>query len=230
MTKRRDGLLLELGLTDYDEALELQYRCESARKAGLLPDLLILLEHDRIYTLGRSFKEEHLLFDKLDLETRGIKIREIRRGGDITYHGPGQLVGYPILDLNDHGKDVHLYLRKLERCLISSLKNFDLEPYTVEGKTGVWCEGGKVAAIGVGISRWVTTHGFALNVNTDLSYFGGIIACGIHGRQATSMQALLQQNIDMNEVRRAVSTSFAREFGLEMSTLTKSKLDGMLPN
>jgi lipoate-protein ligase B len=216
--------LLELGVVDYDEALDLQLRCEAARKRGDIPDLLILLEHPLVYTFGRGADARHLLIDLADLERRGIKLREIRRGGDVTFHGPGQLVGYPILDLQNHGRDAHLYLRKLENTLKATLEDFDLEAYTVEGMTGVWCGGGKIAAIGVGISRWIATHGFALNVNTDLSYFSGIVPCGLHGKQATSMKTLLSRSIEMDAVRKALSGRFAEEFCLELQSIDPADL------
>ena len=227
MPQRRDrtGWLLDLGLVDYDDALELQLRCEQARKQGIIQDTLILLEHDPVYTMGRGTDPKNLLLDRAELDKRGIKLREIRRGGDITFHGPGQLVGYPIIDLQQHGKDVHLYLRKLEAAIKATLKAYHIEGYTVEGMTGVWCGGGKVAAIGVGISRWVTTHGFAVNVNTELHYFGGIIACGLGGKQATSMQAQIQRKVDMAEVRSKMAREFAKVFDLEMKIIDLSTLE-----
>lgn len=228
MTVRRQGWRLDLGLVDYDEALELQTRCEAARKACLIPDLLILLEHPPVYTYGRGADLKHLLLDQEDLEKQGIKLREIRRGGDITFHGPGQIVGYPIIDLQNHGKDAHLYLRKLEDVLKATLEEFELQPYTVEGKTGVWCGDGKIAAIGVGISRWITTHGFALNVNTDLNYFGGIVPCGLHGMQATSMKAQSRHTIDMEAVKNRLVGNFGSQFELEMSGTELAKLTELL--
>jgi lipoyl(octanoyl) transferase len=224
LSENKQVLLLNLGLTDYDEALELQLRCEAARKQNRIPDLLILLEHPPVYTLGRGFREEHLLLDRADLDRRGVKVREIRRGGDITFHGPGQLVGYPILDLGLHGRDVHLYLRLLERFLIETLRGFGLQGYTIQGQTGVWCRGGKIASIGVGLSRWVTTHGFALNVNNDLSYFDGIVACGLHGRQAASMQTKLRRSVDIGDVKTTTANIFAETFNLQLSEITKDHL------
>lgn len=215
----KKGLLLNLGRVDYDDGLNLQAEFEAKRKAGEIPDLLILLEHDPVYTMGRSTDPGNLLLDPEDLRKRGIKVREIRRGGDITFHGPGQLVGYPIIDLSNHKKDAHFYLRSLEKVLMNSLARFDIETYTIQGMTGVWCEGGKIAAIGVGISRWVTSHGFALNVNTDLGYFGGIIPCGIRGKQVTSMQIQLGRQISMEEVRKIVAEEFSNCFNLDFQPL-----------
>lgn len=206
--------LLNLGRVDYDDGLALQAELETKRKAGEIPDILILLEHDPVYTMGRSTDPEHLLLDPDDLRKRGIKVREIRRGGDITYHGPGQLVGYPIIDLAGHRKDAHWYLRTLERVLIETIGHYGLKGYTIEGMTGVWCEGGKIAAIGVGISRWVTTHGFALNVATDLGFFGGIIPCGLHGKPVTSISAQLRRTVSVDEVRTVAAEAFARNFGV----------------
>ncbi len=228
MTGPGQGWLLDLGLVDYDEALELQAHCEAARKDGRIPDLLILLEHPPVYTYGRGADLKHLLLDPDDLSQRGIKVREIRRGGDITFHGPGQIVGYPILDLQNHGKDAHLYLRKLEDVLKATLEDFGLEPYMVEGMTGVWCGGGKIASIGVGISRWVTTHGFALNINTDLSYFNGIVPCGLHGKQATSMKVLLNETIEVNAVCKKVAERFAEIFSLDLQPNNLAGIDKIL--
>ena len=224
----RECWLLELGLTDYDEALELQSRCEAARKATAIPDLLIFLEHEPVYTMGRGTDEKNLLLDRENLVQRGIKLREIRRGGDITFHGPGQLVGYPIIDLEDHGKDAHVYIRKLEQVLIRTLKHFGLEACTIDGMTGVWCAGEKIAAIGVGISRWITTHGFALNVNNDLSYFVGIIPCGLERKQVTSMQIQLGHSTEMIEVREAVAEEFAKVFDVRIIDVSYSRLVGKL--
>lgn len=210
------GWLLNLDRLDYDEALKLQAELETKRKQGEIPDILVLLEHPPVYTMGRSTDPNNLLLDREALEERGVKVREIRRGGDITFHGPGQIVGYPIIDLSDHRRDAHWYLRTLERVLIDTLAEYDLDAYTISGMTGVWSEGAKVAAIGVGISRWVTTHGFALNVNTDLTFFGGIIPCGLKGKQVTSMNALLRRKLDMAEVRSVVADRFAQLFNLSL--------------
>jgi lipoyl(octanoyl) transferase len=157
-----------------------------------------------------------LLLDRDDLEKRGIKVREIRRGGDITYHGPGQLVGYPIIDLQDHKKDAHWYLRNLEKVLIKACARYGVDCYTIEGMTGVWCDDGKIAAIGVGISKWVTTHGFAMNVNTDLGYFGGIIPCGINNKPVTSLQVQLGRILEMNEVRSVMAEAFSQVFEIQL--------------
>ena len=210
------GWLLNLDRIDYDDALKLQAELEAKRKADEIPDILVLLEHPPVYTMGRSTDPDNLLLDCEALEERGVKVREIRRGGDITFHGPGQIVGYPIINLKDHKRDVHWYLRTLEQVLIDSLAEYDLKAYTISGMTGVWCEGAKVAAIGVGISRWVTSHGFALNVNTDLTFFGGIVPCGLKGKQVTSMNVLLRQKLDMDEVRAVVADQFAKSFSLAL--------------
>lgn len=219
--KTKKGWLINLGEVDYDDALEMQHELEQQRKQDAIPDTLVLLSHPPVYTMGRGTDESNLLLSRDDLAKRGIKLREIRRGGDITYHGPGQLVGYPIFNLRQHKKDAHWYLRTLERVLIETLKCYELECYTVEGMTGVWCDGGKIAAIGVGISRWVTTHGFAMNVNTDLGYFGGIIPCGIQNKPVTSIQAQLRRTIDEDEVRRVVTKQFEQLFGLSLEQVEK---------
>lgn len=214
----KEGWLINLDRVDYDDALEMQSNMEARRKAGEIPDVLILLEHDPVYTLGRSTNPDNLLLDPEDLKKRGIKIREIRRGGDITFHGPGQLVGYPVIDLREHRKDVHWYLRNLEEVIIGSLKEFNLECYTIKGMTGVWCEGRKIAAIGVGISKWVTTHGFALNVNNDLDYFSGIVPCGLQGKQVTSMKTMLQKTQNMEDVKTVISNKFSNLFTISFKS------------
>jgi len=213
----RIGWVLNLGRVDYDDALQLQKELEEKRKADEIPDILVLLEHPPVYTMGRSTNPDNLLLDPVDLEKRGIKVREIRRGGDITFHGPGQIVGYPIIKLTQHKKDAHWYLRTLEDLMIDTMSEYELKCYTISGMTGVWCEGGKIAAIGVGISRWVTSHGFALNVNTELSFFGGIIPCGIQNKPVTSLQAQLHRTVPMEEVRQKLADNFGKAFNLEMS-------------
>jgi lipoate-protein ligase B len=219
MSKRsRKGWLINLGRVDYDDGLALQAEFERKRKEGEVPDLFILLEHEPVYTMGRSTDPDNLLLDRDDLEKRGIKVREIRRGGDITFHGPGQLVGYPIIDLQDHKKDAHWYLRSLEKVLINACDHYGVKCYTIEGMTGVWCDGGKIAAIGVGISKWVTTHGFAMNVNTDLGFFGGIIPCGINNKPVTSLQAQLGKKLDMPEVRAVTANAFSAVFDIQLET------------
>lgn len=194
----------ELGIVPYREAWELQRGLAVGIAAGKVPETVLLLEHPHTYTIGRRGGHEHLLATPVELWSRGAIVIESDRGGDITYHGPGQLVGYPLLDLRRRVGDIHGYLRSLERVLIASLAEYGLRGERESPHTGVWCHGAKVAAIGIKVSRGVTLHGFALNVNTDLSYFDLIVPCGIHGRQVTSMERLLGESLPMSDVASAV--------------------------
>ena len=179
----------ELGRTGYAEALALQRQLVERRKAGEIPDQLLFVEHAPVITLGRNAKDAHVLASPEVLERAGIDLQITDRGGDVTYHGPGQLVGYPILDLKDWRRDVADYVRTLEEALIQAIGEFGLRGERVQGMTGVWVEGAKVAAIGVHLSRWVTSHGFALNIDTDLDYFRYIVPCGLT-RPVASMRSL----------------------------------------
>lgn len=202
-----------LGLVPYAEAWALQQRLADARRAGLIPDTLLLLEHPHTYTIGRSGTREHVFLSQAELDARGITCLEVDRGGDVTYHGPGQLVGYPILDLGT-APDVGRYVRSLEGCLIETLADFGIEAGRIAGYTGVWIADEKIAAIGVKISRGVTTHGFALNVSTDLGLFGHILPCGIADKGVTSMAARLGRAPGMSEVEDAVVGHFQARFAL----------------
>ncbi|MDQ3328567.1 MAG: lipoyl(octanoyl) transferase LipB, partial [Chloroflexota bacterium] len=178
------------------------------------PETLLLLEHPHTYTLGRRGGREHLLVTPTDLARRGADVIETDRGGDITYHGPGQIVGYPLLNLRRRtGGDVHRYLRAVEEVLIGVLAAYGITGERERAYTGVWCGGAKVAAIGVRISRGITMHGFALNVNTDLSYFDHIVPCGIHNRAVSSLAKLLGEQIPMNEVTGEIERRFEAVFG-----------------
>ena len=185
----RDLQVRRLGRMPWASAFELQRDLAEQRKRGEIPDQFLLVEHPHTLTLGRNGHEEHLLASFEELRRRGVEFHHTDRGGDITYHGPGQIVGYPIIDLRDWKRDVVAYVRALEQSLIDALATFDLEAARSQGETGVWIGGAKVAAIGIHISRWVTTHGFALNHTTDLSYFGLIVPCGLR-KPVTSMTEL----------------------------------------
>ncbi|MEX0912206.1 MAG: lipoyl(octanoyl) transferase LipB, partial [Gemmatimonadota bacterium] len=177
-----------LGRIDYPEALELQAELVRERRDGAISDTLLLLEHPHVITLGSGWSAENILLSPEELEERGIQVIETGRGGDVTYHGPGQLVGYPILDLKPDRCDLHLYLRSLEHLLIEVLADFGLEAGRLEGLTGVWCGDRKIAAIGIRVSSgWITSHGFALNVSTDLSFFGTIVPCGLNDNSISSL-------------------------------------------
>jgi lipoyl(octanoyl) transferase len=223
---RPDGQWADLGAIAYGDALALQERCHAARKADAIPDTLLLLEHPPVITMGRTAKRENLLVDHATLAAKGVELYEAARGGDITYHGPGQLVGYPIFDLEGHRKDVHWYLRSVEEALILALEQFGLEGGRVSGRTGVWVGEEKVAAIGVGVRRWVTWHGFALNVSTDLDAFSLIVPCGIRDKGVTSLERLLGRKVEADEVRRAVLRGFSRQFNLELAEVKPESLPG----
>jgi len=181
--------LRDLGRVEYSEAFELQRALVEERKRGRIPDQLLIVEHPHVITLGRNGKPEHLLAGEEALRRAGVSFYPADRGGDVTYHGPGQIVGYPILDLREWKRDVVAYVRAIEQVIIGALAEFGLAAGRIPGWTGVWVDGKKIAAIGVHISRWVTSHGFALNVDTDLRYFQYIVPCGL-SQPVTSMAAL----------------------------------------
>jgi lipoyl(octanoyl) transferase len=210
MTRQRDLVVSRLGRVEYGAALAVQKEIESAVKNGEQPDTLLLLEHPHTLTVGRRGDSNGILLPEHVLAARGVSVFETNRGGRITYHGLGQIVGYPIINLSPHREDVHQYVRDLEEVLIRTLSDFDIEAFRIEGFTGVHTSRGKVAAIGVHIARWITTHGFALNVNTDLSFFNLIIACD--GEQVTSMQDLLGHELSLNQVEDSIIANFADVF------------------
>jgi lipoyl(octanoyl) transferase len=203
-----------LGTIGYQEALDLQKRLVEERKDGRIPDQLLLLQHPPVITLGVRARSDrsHVLATEEALQARGVGLFETGRGGDVTYHGPGQLVGYPILDLKPDRCDVHRYVRDLEDALIRAVASFGIQAGRVPGLTGIWVGNEKLAAIGVRISRWVTSHGFALNVTTDLSHFDLIVPCGITDKGVTSMARLLGRAIPMVEVEDAVIAAFKAVF------------------
>ena len=205
----------DLGRRRYAEVLELQRELAKERIAGTREDTLLLVEHEPVITLGRSSKAAHLLADAGLLAARGVELFEIERGGDVTFHGPGQLVGYPIIDLKRHTQDLHWYLRQLEQVLIDALATFGIAGARVEKATGVWVGPRKIASIGVHAKNWVTWHGFALNVSTDLSYFDLIVPCGIPDVEMTSISKELTRDVPMAEVHTAVIAAFARRFALD---------------
>lgn len=209
MTKR-SLQVRRLGRVEYGPALELQARLEQEVIDKRGTNHLLLLEHPHTYTLGRRGKSDGVLATAEILEKLGASVHETNRGGKVTYHGLGQVVGYPVLDLTPDRQDVHLYMRDLERVLVAVLSDFGIDAFQIEGLTGVHTSEGKIAAIGVHIKRWVTTHGFALNVNTDLSYFDWIIAC--EGEPVTSMERLLGNELQLEEVENAIVRRFADVF------------------
>jgi lipoate-protein ligase B len=215
---------VDLGRRAYVETWELQRRLVERRQRQEIPDVLLFVEHPETYTLGRSGKREHLLVDEGALSSLGARFVETDRGGDITFHGPGQVVGYPILDLRRWTMDVHRYLRALEEVLIQALSTFGIEAGREAGYTGVWHPAGKLAAIGVRVSRWVTSHGFALNVTTDLEYFRRIVPCGIADRGVSSMAGLLEPPVPLETVREEIAGRFGRVFERAMKPVAETDL------
>ena len=208
--------VINLGLTDYAAAWDLQRAIFNLRVAGKMSDVLLLNEHHHVYTLGKSSEDAHLLANSDELNSTGAEVYNIDRGGDVTYHGPGQLVGYPILDLNNYYLDIHRYLRDLEEVIIRTVSEFGITATREDGLTGVWVGNNKLAAIGVKVSHWVTMHGFALNVNTDLSYFDRIIPCGIFHKGVTSLEQILGEEIPPGVVNGLLSKKFGEVFHTEM--------------
>jgi len=206
-----------LGRMPYADAVRLQERVRDELRRGAGPERLLLLEHPPVYTLGRNADAGDVTADAAWIAGRGIEVHASDRGGQATYHGPGQLVGYPILDLSPDRRDVARYLRDLEEVLIRTLSQFGVTAGRVSGLTGVWVGPEKIASLGVHLSRWVTTHGFALNVNTDLSRFGLIVPCGLRGAAVTSMQRLLGRPLPLEEVAAAIVPVFGEVFGRDMA-------------
>lgn len=205
--------VFDLGSVDYSQAWRLQSEIHAKVVSGELDSTLLLLEHPHTYTLGKTADKAHLIAAEEFLQQHNIKVFDIDRGGDITYHGPGQLVGYPILNLTEWHKDTHKYLRYLEEMMIRLCLHYGLEAERKDGLTGVWIGQRKIAAIGVKVSRWVTMHGFAFNVNTDLQLFNGIIPCGIRDKEVTSLQRELGRQVSMDEVKTLAAELFCTVFG-----------------
>lgn len=216
MTRERKLLVQRLGRIDYEAGLALQKETEQAVKLRAQPDTLLLLEHPHTLTIGRRGDSSAVLLDPQQLQQRNVTVFETNRGGKVTYHGLGQLVGYPIVNLSPDREDVHRYVRDLEEVLIRAVSDFGIEAFRIDGLTGVYTQRGKIAAIGVHIARWVTTHGFALNVNTDLSYFDFIIAC--EGEPVTSLEQLLGSETPLSEVEDRIVTRFAEVFAMQVET------------
>jgi lipoyl(octanoyl) transferase len=220
----KDCFVVYLGLIDYAQALELQMQLCRAKREGFAPDVLLLLEHPHTITLGRNAKRVNLLVSETELNSRGVRLFNTDRGGDITYHGPGQLVGYPIIQLEKGERDVHQYMFDLEESLIRLLALHNIEGGRSEGMTGVWCKGKKIASMGVHISRWITRHGFALNISTDLSFFRLIIACGLVDKQMTSMQEMLGARLELPDVAEQYATEFAYAFHRRITRISEDEL------
>ncbi len=221
-------IVTDIGRTRYADAWELQRKLFDLRHFGMIGDVLVFTEHEHVYTLGKGADLDHLLATEEELSNGGTEVFRIDRGGDVTYHGPGQVVGYPILDLSQYKTDLHWYLRSLEEVIILALEEFDIEAGREEGMTGVWVKGEKIAAIGVKVSRWVTMHGFALNVNTDLERYGRIIPCGIFHKGVTSMAGILGKSVDLNDVHQCLTRAFAAVFGGPVVSIAKANLLQMI--
>jgi lipoyl(octanoyl) transferase len=236
-------LQIDLGLIPYAEAWELQKRVVAARKSGAIEDVLLFCEHPHVITLGRSGNRANLLATENVLRQKGVEYFETTRGGDITYHGPGQLVGYPILNLGAIRRDVVWYVRSLEEAMIRATADLGINATRILGKTGIWVHpeeristqssqsaqrreaaAEKLAAIGVHISRWVTSHGFAYNVATDLRYFELIVPCGIADRKATSLEKLLERRVSLNELRPLLAKQVGEVFGLTVRAVQREEL------
>lgn len=220
--------LLNLGLEPYNQALELQHRLVAARREGRIEDVLILLEHPPVITLGRRGDESNIVASRELLAQLGIEVHRVERGGDVTYHGPGQLVGYPILDLGRHRKDVGWYMHSLEEVLIRALSDFGVEADRQEGRIGVWIGEKNIAALGARIEEWITYHGFALNVSPDLSHFDLIIPCGYRGVGVTSMEEALGGRPEMGEVRQMVVARFGEVFGATLREMGEEEIRRVL--
>jgi lipoyl(octanoyl) transferase len=222
----QQALQVDLGLIGYAEAWALQKRLVAARKAGAIEDVLLLCEHPHVITQGRNGKRENLLASDHVLLQKGVEFHATDRGGDITYHGPGQIVGYPIFNLAAIRRDVVWYVRMLEEAMIRATAEFGITAARVPGKTGIWVGAAateeKLAAIGVHLSRWVTSHGFAYNVSTDLRYFDLIVPCGIADRKPTSLEKLLSRSVQRDEVAPSIVKYFGEVFGLEMREVSRA--------
>ena len=204
-----------LGTVEYLRAWDLQRSLVSRLRNDASPDTLLLLEHPHVYTRGRLSKPEHLLSTEMELAAAGVPVVDTDRGGQITYHGPGQLVAYPVIDLREWGGPLR-YVRTLEQIVVATLADFSIEAHTEEGLTGVWTSDGKVAAIGIKVSRGVAFHGFSINVNTSLAHYAGIVPCGIEDRPVTSMAKLLHERVDLEMVRYSLVYQFGKAMGFRM--------------
>ena len=230
MGNSKKVIVRNLGSVDFEESFKIQKQIQNEiidiklnnRKNNLnlpTPNYLLFMEHNHVYTLGNSGDDKNLLFNEKELDKKGIKFIKTNRGGDITYHGPGQLVCYPIFDLENFYTDIHRYLRDLEEIIVGTLDHFGIVAFWNPNETGVWLDIGsknerKICAMGIKVSRWVTMHGLALNVNTDLSYFEGIIPCGINNKGVTSINNELSQKVDLKKVREIMIKNFEKKFNV----------------
>ncbi|WP_425802901.1 lipoyl(octanoyl) transferase LipB [Desulfitobacterium sp. Sab5] len=226
----RKGYCLELGTEEYGEIFTLQQELNQARRNEIIPDIVIFLEHHPCFTIGRRGGFDHILVSKAFLEEQGIKVYETDRGGDITYHGPGQLVCYPILDLTGFERDVHLYARRMEETLIRTLNTFGIAAGRKKEYPGVWVGSAKIAAEGIAVQHWVTMHGVALNISPDLNHFSFIIPCGISASSlgVTSMEKILGHTVDFAQVRKEMRHQLSEVMDLELEDVTLKNVKDML--
>jgi len=230
--KEKTGWLVDLGLIPYAQAWELQRQLVEARKAHAVPDILLLCEHPHVITLGRRGSRENLRANERVLAQMNVEFHPTDRGGDITYHGPGQIVGYPILDLTEHRRDIRWYVTQLEEVMIRATADFGVAAKRVEGRHGIWIDTPKgeekLGALGVHVSRWVTSHGFAYNVSTDLRYFDLIVPCGIAGARSTSLERVQGRAVHSGDVRTRIASHFADVFALSLTEISREKLQKLL--
>jgi lipoyl(octanoyl) transferase len=228
----KDCWLIDLGLIAYAPACELQQRAVAARKCGAIPDILFLCEHPHVITLGRNGKPENLRANQRVLQQMNVEFHPTDRGGDITYHGPGQIIGYPILDLTAHRRDVRWYVQLLEETMIRATQDFGIEAHRIEGLHGIWLDTNsgpeKLAALGVHLSRWVTSHGFAYNVSTDLRYFDLIVPCGITDKRATSLERALGREVDKAQVAAGLARHFGEVFNRKIIDVSREEFEAAI--
>lgn len=215
-------MIIDLGLIDYEECFKTQREMVVRRKLGEIDDTLILAEHNNVFTIGRGGTRESLLTDEAYLRGKGIRVLDVDRGGGITFHGPGQLVVYPIVNLKDGWRDLHKYMRRLEDVVIKFLKRYSMRPERKAGKTGVWVRGEKVASIGIGVSNWVTYHGMSININPDLAFFDMIYPCGLKDVKMASLKSLIGRDVPMEEAKDGIFSDFDSIFSSRKIYFTPS--------
>ncbi len=222
MAKNSDTLrILDLGRQSYEPVWAFQKQLHAARHSGEVPDSLIFVEHDPVYTLGKNGEEEHIVGPDQFLQEEGIEVFRIGRGGDVTYHGPGQIVGYPIFDLRQHRKSIRWYMESLEEVILRVLETWDIEGERVEGRPGVWVDGNKICAVGVRIARWVSLHGFAFNLFPNMDHFDGIVPCGIQDAGVTSVRSLLDRKPDPERTRQKLTEAVQEVFSFDAVELVE---------
>jgi lipoyl(octanoyl) transferase len=229
---QKPGWRVELGLLAYEDGIEIQRRAVAARKVGAIPDVLLECQHPHVITIGRNGHSEHLLASSSVLRQMGVEFHSTDRGGDVTYHGPGQAVGYPVVDLGGIRRDAHWYVRQLEEAMIRASADYGVDARRVEGRHGIWVrtESGeeKLGAIGVHLSRWVSSHGFAYNVTTDLRYFDLIVPCGIPESRATSLERLLGRSLPVSEVAAGIASRLNAALGVDFQRLAGEEFERLL--